>query len=108
MEASEDPSDPRRRAAWNDADRLFHRRIAAMTGNAVLLDIADGIARRMDEPLWQRLRDESVAVPGRTALHVAEHRMILEAVTDGDEEAAALYADRHIRRVRRYMHLDQS
>jgi DNA-binding FadR family transcriptional regulator len=94
------------RAIWNDCDRRFHRRLAALTGNPVLLQIADEVARMMDEPLWQRLRDDSIAVPGRATIHLAEHRMIYEAIADGDADAAALYADQHIRRVRRYMNLD--
>lgn len=107
MEAAVDLAEPLARAAWSDADRLFHRRIAAMTGNPVMLALADQIAARMDEPLWRRLRDESVATPGRSRLHAAEHRMIYEAVAEGDADAAELYAAQHIRRVRRYMTLDQ-
>jgi DNA-binding FadR family transcriptional regulator len=91
---------------WNDCDRRFHQRIAALTGNPVLTDLADHIAAVMDEPLWQRLRDDSIAVPGRTTLHLAEHRMIYEAIAEGDADAAELYAAQHIRRVRRYMTLD--
>src|SRR3954463_5152718 len=41
---------------WNDCDRRFHQRIAALTGNPVLVDLADRIAAVMDEPLWQRPR----------------------------------------------------
>ncbi len=93
-------------AGWNDCDRRFHQRIAALTGNPVLADLADRIAAVMDEPLWQRLRDDSIAVPGRTTLHLAEHRMIYEAIAEGDADAAELYAAQHIRRVRRYMTLD--
>jgi DNA-binding FadR family transcriptional regulator len=110
LAAMEDPidlADPRDRARWSDADRLFHRRIAALTANPVLLALAEEIATRMDEPLWQRLRDESVANPGRTRIHAAEHRMIYEAVVDGDGAAAEFYAAEHIARVRRYMTLDQ-
>lgn len=92
--------------AWNDCDRRFHQRIAELTGNPILLELADRVAAVMDEPLWQRLRDESVAAEGRTTIHIAEHRLIYEAVAEGDAEAAELYADKHIRRVRRYMSLD--
>jgi DNA-binding FadR family transcriptional regulator len=92
--------------AWNDCDRRFHQRIAALTGNPVLLDIADHIAAVMDQPLWQRLRDDSIAVRGRTTIHLAEHRMIYEAIAEGDADAAELYAAQHIRRVRKYMTLD--
>jgi DNA-binding FadR family transcriptional regulator len=91
---------------WNDCDRRFHQRIATLTGNPVLVDLADRIAAVMDEPLWQRLRDDSIAVPGRTTIHLAEHRMIYEAIAEGDAEAAELYAAQHIRRVRKYMTLD--
>jgi DNA-binding FadR family transcriptional regulator len=93
-------------ADWNEGDRLFHRQIAVMTDNPVLIALAHHIAAVMDQPLWQRLRDESVAVPGRARLHAAEHRMIYEAIVDGDPDAAAFYATQHIQRVRRYMTLD--
>jgi DNA-binding FadR family transcriptional regulator len=92
--------------AWNDCDRRFHQRIAALTGNPVLADLADRIAAVMDEPLWQRLRDDSIAAPGRMTIHLAEHRMIYEAIAEGDADAAELYAAQHIRRVRKYMTLD--
>ena len=92
-------------ATWNASDRLFHRQLAAMTGNPVLLAFADHVATLMDQPLWQRLRDDSIAVPGRTRIHVAEHRMIYEAIVAGDAEAAAFYSVQHINRVRAYMEL---
>src|SRR5436190_28568 len=41
MEAATDPADPQARATWNASDRLFHRQLAAMTGNPVLLAFAD-------------------------------------------------------------------
>jgi DNA-binding FadR family transcriptional regulator len=90
---------------WNASDRLFHRQLAAMTQNPVLLAFADHVAALMDEPLWQRLRDDSIAQPGRTRIHVAEHRMIYEAIVAGDAEAAAFYSVQHINRVRAYMEL---
>jgi DNA-binding FadR family transcriptional regulator len=95
------------RAGWNDGDRCFHRRIAALTGNPVLLGLADRIAALMDQPLWQRLRDDSIARPGRARVHAAEHRMIYEAIVDGDAGAASFYSTQHLERVRRYMNTDQ-
>ena len=92
-------------ATWNASDRLFHRQLAAMTRNPVLLAFADHVASLMDQPLWQRLRDDSIAEPGRTRIHVAEHRMIYEAIVAGDAEAAAFYSVQHINRVRAYMEL---
>jgi DNA-binding FadR family transcriptional regulator len=106
MAAASDPADPAARAGWNESDRLFHRQIATMTGNPVLAGLADQIAALMDQPLWQRLRDDSIATPGRTQVHLAEHRMIYEAIAEGDPDAAFLYAAQHVKRVRRYMTLD--
>jgi DNA-binding FadR family transcriptional regulator len=105
MDAALDSRDPAARATWNASDRLFHRQLAAMTGNPVLLAFADHVAALMDQPLWQRLRDDSIATPGRTRIHVAEHRMIYEAIVEGDAEAAAFYSAQHINRVRTYMEL---
>jgi DNA-binding FadR family transcriptional regulator len=105
MEAITDPAEPGARATWSASDRLFHRQLAAMTGNPVLLAFADHVATLMDQPLWHRLRDDSIAVPGRTRIHAAEHRMIYEAIVDGDAEAAAFYSAQHINRVRTYMEL---
>lgn len=106
MERRPDPESPEARANWNDADRLFHRQIGVMTENPVVVAICDWIAGLMDQPLWQRLRDQSVAVPGRMRIHMAEHRLIYESVVGGDAEAAEMYARKHIERVRRYMNLD--
>jgi DNA-binding FadR family transcriptional regulator len=106
IDAMELAAERRDLAGWNDCDRRFHRRIAALTGNPVVLELAEHIAAVMDEPLWQRLRDDSIAIPGRMSLHLAEHRMIYEAIAEGDGDAAELHAAQHIRRVRKYMTLD--
>jgi DNA-binding FadR family transcriptional regulator len=107
MAASADAGDVRARVAWSDADRLFHRQLAVMTTNPVLVAVADHVAALMDQPLWQRLRDESIAVPGRTELQLAEHRMIYEAIVAAEPDDAAFYAERHVARARKFMTLDQ-
>jgi DNA-binding FadR family transcriptional regulator len=106
MEREPDPESPEARANWNDADRLFHRQIGVMTDNPVIVAICEWIADVMNQPLWQRLRDQSVAVPGRMRIHMAEHRLIYESVAGGDVEAAEIYARKHIERVRGYMNLN--
>ncbi len=92
---------------WNDGDRRFHRQLAVLTANPVLVGVADHVAALMDQPLWQRLRDDSIARPGRARIHAAEHRMIYEAIVDGDPAAASFYATQHLERVRRYMTHDK-
>lgn len=106
MEDNKDPSDPEQRRRWSDADRRFHRQFAVATANPVLLAIAGHLADLMDQPLWQQLRDESIAVPGRTTLQLAEHRLIAAAAAEGDADAARQHAIQHIDRARRFMALD--
>lgn len=98
-----DIEDPLQRDRWSDADRLFHRELAVLSANPVLLSLADEIATLMDQPLWRRLRDDMIAVPGRVAIHAAEHRLIYQGVVEGEIEVAAAQALHHVERVRRQM-----
>ena len=41
----------------------------------------------------------SLALSSRTRIHVAEHRMIYEAIVAGDPDAAAFYSAQHINRL---------
>lgn len=101
MSAVQDINDPQQQALWSECDRLFHRQLAVMTGQALLARIAEEIAVSMDQPLWQRLRDDGIYEAERIRLYVAEHRLIYEAIVSGDEDAAAFYVEGHLKRVRR-------
>jgi DNA-binding FadR family transcriptional regulator len=97
----EDITDPAQQALWSESDRLFHRQLAVMTQDALIVKLADEIARSMDQPLWKRLRDDGIYEPKRIQLFVAEHRLIYEAIVSGDADDAAFYVEGHIKRVRR-------
>ena len=101
METLTDVSEPEQRALWNNSDRLFHRQLAQMTGDALLVKIADEIAATMDQSLWKRIKDDGIFDPQRIRLDVAEHRLIYEAIITGDADAAAFYVEQHIHRVKR-------
>lgn len=101
MGAITDITDPKQQELWSESDRLFHRQLAMMTQDALIIKIADEIAKSMDQPLWQRLRDDGIYDAERIQLYVAEHRLIYEAIANGDPEAAAFYVEQHIKRVRR-------
>lgn len=96
-----DISDPQQQALWSDCDRLFHRQLAVMTQDALIVKIADEVAKSMAQPLWQRLRDDGIYDAERIQLYVAEHRLIYEAIVCGDAEAAAFYVEGHLKRVQR-------
>ncbi len=101
MDSIVDVTDPEQRVLWNNSDRLFHRQLAVMTGDALLVKIADEVAKTMDQPLWKRLKDDGIYDAGRIRLYVSEHRLIYEAIVGGDADAAAFYVEQHIMRVRR-------
>ncbi|TDN63570.1 GntR family transcriptional regulator [Paraburkholderia sp. BL10I2N1] len=101
MDSIVDVTDPEQRVLWNNSDRLFHRQLAMMTGDALLVKIADEVAKTMDQPLWKRLKDDGIYDTGRIRLYVSEHRLIYEAIVGGDADAAAFYVEQHIRRVQR-------
>lgn len=101
METLTDVSDAEERALWNNSDRLFHRQLAVMTGDALLIKIAEEIAATMDQSLWKRLKDDGIHDPTRIRLYVAEHRLIYEAIVTGNADAAAFYVEQHIHRVQR-------
>lgn len=101
METICDITDGEERALWNNSDRLFHRQLAVMTGDVLLVKIADEVAKTMDQPLWKRLKDDAIYDPQRIRLYAFEHRLIYESIAGGDAEAAAFYVEQHIKRVRR-------
>ncbi|CAG9252865.1 GntR family transcriptional regulator [Paraburkholderia unamae] len=101
METLTDIADAEQRALWNNSDRLFHRQLAVMTGDALLVKLAQEIADTMDQSLWKRLKDDGIYDPARIRLYVAEHRLIYEAIVTGDADAAAFYVEQHIHRVQR-------
>lgn len=105
MATISDLSDSAKRAAWNTADRLFHRRIAQLTGNPVLAQFADHVFNVMDEPLWRQLRDEMLVAEGRIEMSVAEHYRIYDALTASKQDIAARVARDHVRKVRHFMGL---
>lgn len=101
MASVKDITDPKQQELWSECDRLFHRQLAAMTEDALIVKIADEVASSMNQPLWNRLRDDGIYDPERIQLYVAEHRLIYEAIVSGDEDAAAFYVEGHLKRVQR-------
>lgn len=106
MNEADDWANPVHRATWSDADRLYHQRIAVHSQNAVFMSSADFIASVQAQALWRRLRDETLAVPGRISAAIAEHQRIFDAITSGRPDDAAKAAKAHVRAVLRSMDLE--
>lgn len=101
MVGVQDITDVRQQALWSESDRLFHRQLAVMTEDVLIVKIADELAKSMAQPLWNRLRDDGIYDAERIQLYVAEHRLIYEAIVTGDEDSAAFYVEGHLKRVQR-------
>ena len=87
------------KAARSDAERFleqdgrFHRRIAAISGNPIFETVAHGIFS------WMRtFHVETVRKRGLESLTLAEHGAILDAIAEGDGEAAARAMRDHLER----------
>jgi DNA-binding FadR family transcriptional regulator len=106
MRTVRDPVNPDQRVAWSDADRMFHSRLGHMTANPVLAHFCDYVSVVMDQPLWRRLRDDALALPGHLEQYADDHERIYRAIVDGDVESSTFYATQHVRSVRRDMGLE--
>lgn len=76
-------------ANWNEtADEDFHRTIAEAAGNAALTGILSEFWRQQrDLPMWQSIRARVDLANLRPSL-AAEHQAIIDALTEGDPDAA--------------------
>lgn len=101
MDSMSNVTKPEDQFVWGEADGKFHHQLAVMTKDALMLKIADEIAKSVEQPLWNRLRDDGIYDPMRMRLYVAEHRLIYEAIVTGDGDAAAFYVEGHLKRVYR-------
>jgi DNA-binding FadR family transcriptional regulator len=80
------------RAAWNDCDRRFHRRIAELTGNPVLVIIQRSVMGAMAEI-------SAALGPIRTDATVKSRVRILKHLRAGDADAPVREMERNLKRV---------
>lgn len=88
----------------SEPDQAFHLSIAKATHNVVLINM---IELHMD--LLQRTLNKTVKIPGRKSEVFEEHKLILEAIKEGDPVKAKLALLNHLSRVkeniqRNYVH----
>lgn len=80
--------------AYVELDSAFHRAVAAATGNAVLQGLIESLGSAL-----QGSREATVALPGRIARSMEEHRRVVSAIRRRDPEAARLAMQAHVRQV---------
>ena len=78
-------------------DRLFHVRIAAASDNSVLLRVVGELWDERGNPLFTQLGSHFETVSS-WSLAIAEHRAVVDAIANGDAEAARGAMSTHLAR----------
>ena len=80
------------------SDRLFHVRVAEVTGNAVLSGLVDGLWAHMLAPMFDVL-GRHAGLRGEDRMTIADHERIVEALGRRDAEAARAAMRTHLAHV---------
>jgi DNA-binding FadR family transcriptional regulator len=80
------------------SDRLFHRRIAELTGNAVLSGLVDGLWAHMLAPMFDML-GRHAGLRGEDRMTIADHERIVAALDRRDSAAARAAMRAHLAHV---------
>lgn len=81
-----------------DADRLFHLRIAEATGNVVLSHIVSALWDQRRGPIWSRLEDH-FHTPLLRQASLQDHKLVFSALVARDAAGARAAMHAHIDRV---------
>lgn len=76
-----------------EMDKLFHREIAAISGNPIYSAVSQAVFEWLEE-----FHVELVRVQGAEQITLVEHEAIFEAVAARDPDAAAAAMERHLQR----------
>lgn len=82
-----------------EADQLFHTRIAAATGNSVLVTLVNGLWASMSAPLFHSLSDRT-GLPEQTQMTIEDHRAIFDCLRRHDSDGARTAMDAHLMHVK--------
>ena len=96
LAAMRDHCDDKR--ANEDADRLFHVRIAEATGNAVLSHMVSALWEQRRGPIWARLEDH-FHTPLLRQASLQDHQRVFSALVARDAAGARAAMHAHIDRV---------
>ena len=96
LAAMRDNCDDKR--ANEDADRMFHVRIAEATGNAVLASMVSALWDQLRGPIWSRL-EEHFHTPHLREASLHDHQKVFSALVARDAAGARDAMHAHIDRV---------
>ncbi len=84
---------------YMDADRAFHIRIAAASGNGVLAGLVDTLWSSMFNPMFDKLREHARQTPEAKAKNLRDHRAIVDALSTRDALGARSAMRQHLQHV---------
>jgi GntR family transcriptional repressor for pyruvate dehydrogenase complex len=82
-----------------DTDRQFHRSMAMASHNTVLLQAMDALVEQMKGPEWHRIKLWGLRGREQTERIQHQHRQLLAAIRDQDEQLAEKLIQEHIDRI---------
>ena len=85
--------DPQR---FFESDMAFHRAIAAVSGNPILVAVSDAMLQWLE-----KFHQDSVRAPGAERTTLAEHVKLFDRIAARDPEGAVKVINRHLSRVRK-------
>ena len=88
------------------ADREFHVRVAAVTGNAVLVGLVDGMWGQMLAPMFDML-GRHTGLRAQDRMTVSDHEAVVEALARRDAEAARTAMRAHLGHVEQILLSDE-
>ena len=77
--------------AFHEVNMVFHGKLVEFTGNPRLMAVDEGIGKELRLFLWRGLFGAS-----RLRVSNLQHREILDAIIEGDEEKAGSAFERHV------------
>ncbi|MGN8646626.1 FadR/GntR family transcriptional regulator [Gracilibacillus sp. HCP3S3_G5_1] len=77
-----------------EADIVFHTTLARISQNQVMLNIIKSL-----EEIMNKLQERTIDYPGRLENIVKEHKQIVSAIRNKDEQAAVKYMRTHIQKI---------
>lgn len=94
----------RSRSECEDADSAFHRAIAEVAGNPVLIGVLNYLADTRRRAAWQREWDRTylrIGVDEFTGKHSDQHQSIVDAIEARDRDRARTAMREHLRAIAR-------
>ena len=91
-----------------EPDWGFHKALSAATRNPFAELVLDTLGQRMQNQLWRRMRAHNFELLHRGQRYAQDHRSILEAVRQGDGDAAFRAMHTHIRTIQADLEADHT